>query len=72
MNHFIEDVKRSSGIVPTLFDIGEIWRINRPRCGGWFNLLFFWMYPALAVFIAPYTILCLLLAAVRSSDSAAF
>ena len=72
MSHFIESVKRSSGVVPTLFDIREIWRINRSRCGGRFNLLFFWMYPAFAVFIAPYTILCILLVAFRSSDSDAF
>ena len=25
--------------------IVEIWRVNWSRCGGRFNLYFFWMYP---------------------------
>jgi len=68
MSHFIESVKRSSGVVPTLFDIGEIWRINRSRCGGRFNLLFFWFYPLLAVYITPYTVLCMIEVALKACD----
>lgn len=68
MSQFIENVKRSGGIIPTLFDIGEFWRINRPRCGGRFNLMFFWIYPVVAVFLAPYTILCMIEVALKSGD----
>ena len=68
MSCFIEDVKRSSGVVPTLFDIGDIWRINRSRCGGRYNLLFFWAYPLVAIFLAPYTVLCMIEVAFKSGD----
>lgn len=30
--------------------IVEMWKINRSRCGGRFNLIFFWMYPIAAPF----------------------
>lgn len=23
----------------------DVWKINRARCGGRFNLFFFWLYP---------------------------
>lgn len=28
--------------------IVEAWKINRSRCGGRFNLYFFWLYPLMA------------------------
>ena len=68
MSRFVENVKRSSGIVPTLFDIGEIWRLNRPRCGGRFNLMFFWMYPIASTFLAPYTLFCMIHVAFKPGD----
>lgn len=69
MSHrIIEKARRAGGLFPTVFDIGEMWRLNQSRCGGRFNLFFFWMYPALAVFLAPYTVLCLIQAALKADD----
>ena len=28
--------------------IVDMWKINRSRCGGRFNLYFFWLYPVVA------------------------
>ncbi len=50
----VDRVKANSGIFPTLFDIPEVWRLNSNRCGGRFNLIFFWLYPlAVPVLLVP-------------------
>lgn len=59
MNSFIERAKDSGGLFPTLFNFPEIWRLNSTRCGGKFNLIFFWMYPPAALMLLPFTLLCL-------------
>lgn len=69
MSHrMIEKARQAGGLFPTVFDMPLMWRLNQSRCGGRFNLLFFWMYPALAVFLAPYTVLCLIQAALKADD----
>jgi hypothetical protein len=37
--------------------IVEIWRFNRSRCGGMFNLYFFWMYPLAVPFCLAWDFL---------------
>jgi hypothetical protein len=60
MDQLVDRMKKSGGIFPTLFNMGEMWRINSARCGGKFNLFFFWMYPIAAAFMLPFTLLCFL------------
>ena len=60
MESFIDRAKKSGGLFPTLFNFGEMWRLNSGHCGGAFNLMFFWMYPIAAAFLLPYTLLCML------------
>jgi len=38
----------------------EVWRLNRGRCRGRFNLFLFWLYPLGALILLPFTILCLI------------
>ena len=52
-------LKEIGGIFPTIFDLPEMWKINSTRCGGKFNLLFWWIYVISAPFLAFYGILCL-------------
>lgn len=54
------NLQRMGGFIPTIFDFPEAWAINRTRCGGHFNLLFFWLYPIAALILLPLTILCLI------------
>jgi hypothetical protein len=35
----------------------EMWKINRERCGGRFNLYFFWMYPLVVPFCLMWDLL---------------
>ena len=44
--------------IPTLFDMKDMWDINKSRCGGYFNWLFFWMYPLAGVCLISFTLLC--------------
>ena len=60
MVSFISRVKKSGGIFPTTLDLPEMWRLNSTRCGGNFNILFFWMYPITAIFLITFTLLCAL------------
>jgi hypothetical protein len=38
--------------------IADMWKINRTRSGGRFNLYFFWMYPLAAPFCFMWDLLC--------------
>lgn len=68
MGRFLEKARRAGGLFPTVFNIGEMWRLNQSRYAGWFNLLFFWMYPLVAIFLVPYTVMCLLHMTFKSDD----
>jgi hypothetical protein len=35
----------------------EVWKANGPRCGGRFNLYFFWMYPLAIPFCLTWDLL---------------
>ncbi len=59
----IIDLKHADGLMPTLFDMGEVWRLNSSRCKGRFNLIFFWLYPIAALGLIPITILVFIEAA---------
>ncbi len=60
MKTFLERAKDSGGIFPTLFNFPKMWKLNASRCGGRFNLFFFWMYPVAAAMLLPFTVLCLI------------
>jgi hypothetical protein len=58
MKTYIERVKESGVLFPTIFDFPDMWRLNSKHCDGKFNLYFFWLYPILFVAQIPFTILC--------------
>ena len=45
---------------PTIFNLGEIWRINTKLHGKWYNWIILWTYPIAIPFLLFYTILCLI------------
>ena len=55
----MKPLKEIGASFPTVFNLKEMWDLNAKRCGGKFNLLFFWMYPLAAVALLPFTVLCL-------------
>lgn len=56
----MSDLKCMGGVIPTIFDLPEVWRLNRRDNGSWFNIVFFWFYPIVAILLLPFTILCLI------------
>ena len=54
----MKSFKNMGGLFPTVFDLPEVWEINSKRCGGRFNLYFFWAYPIVAFLQIPFTVLC--------------
>ena len=53
-------LKEMGGLFPTIFDYPDMWRLNSERCGGKFNLLFWWVYVLLFLPLLPFTLLCLI------------
>jgi len=64
-----EKYKEIGGLFPTLFDFADIWRVNRGRCNGNFNIFFFWLYPIVGILLVPFTILCFFEALCTKTDN---
>ena len=58
MNEWLERYGAKSSVIPGLFDLPELWAMNRSRFPG-FNIIFFPLYGLFILFAIPYTSLCL-------------
>lgn len=56
----MKDLKYMGDFIPTIFDMPEVWRLNREAYGRWFNYAFFWYYPIAGLFLVPSTVFCLI------------
>lgn len=56
----MKDLKNMGEFIPTIFDLPEVWSLNRKAYGRWYNYAFCWLYPIAAVLLLPFTILCLI------------
>ncbi len=65
MNDWLERYGVKGSIVPGLFDLPELWKINRTRFPG-FNIVCFPLYVLFIFFALPYTALCLIEAVIKS------